>query len=137
MQRLLLSAGQYEETLRDKMPEIINDIITQFQTMALDPSLEGKLLIYVSDLIRFQLDDPEKMVDALISLADKHAEELLKTINIKALVADRINSLDMLSVERIILDVMSNQFKWIDIFGAILGALIGLAQVLVQRFLLT
>jgi uncharacterized membrane protein YheB (UPF0754 family) len=34
----------------------------------------------------------------------------------------------MLRVEGIILDVMANQFKWIDIFGAVLGFLIGLCQ---------
>ena len=41
--------------------------------------------------------------------------------------------LDMLSVERIILDVMANQLKWIDFFGAILGFLIGAVQVLINQ----
>jgi uncharacterized membrane protein YheB (UPF0754 family) len=40
----------------------------------------------------------------------------------------------MLDVERIILDVMANQFKWINLFGGILGGLIGFLQVLLSRF---
>jgi uncharacterized membrane protein YheB (UPF0754 family) len=31
-------------------------------------------------------------------------------------------------VEHIVLDVMANQLWWINVFGAILGALIGLFQ---------
>jgi uncharacterized membrane protein YheB (UPF0754 family) len=46
------------------------------------------------------------------------------------MVRNRINRMDMLRVEKIILDVMANQLKWIDVFGAILGFLIGLFQAL-------
>jgi uncharacterized membrane protein YheB (UPF0754 family) len=38
--------------------------------------------------------------------------------------------MDMIRVEGIILDVMANQLKWIDVFGAILGFLIGVFQAL-------
>jgi uncharacterized membrane protein YheB (UPF0754 family) len=38
----------------------------------------------------------------------------------------------MLRVEKIILDVMAGQLKWINFFGAILGALIGFSQVLLS-----
>jgi uncharacterized membrane protein YheB (UPF0754 family) len=40
----------------------------------------------------------------------------------------------MLKVEGIILDVMARQLKWIDIFGGILGFLIGLVQVALSVF---
>jgi uncharacterized membrane protein YheB (UPF0754 family) len=56
-------------------------------------------------------------------------------MNIRAMVAARIDSLDMLRVERIVLDVMADQLKWINFFGAILGALIGGAQILVSSVL--
>jgi uncharacterized membrane protein YheB (UPF0754 family) len=41
----------------------------------------------------------------------------------------------MEDVERIVLDVMASQFTWINIFGAILGALIGAGQVLLSIYL--
>ncbi|MDR1100123.1 MAG: DUF445 family protein [Treponema sp.] len=85
--------------------------------------------------------DPEKkdildslLRDKLLRLADKQIAAALGTINVRAMVAERINSLDMIRVERIVLDVMANQFKWIDIFGAILGFLIGLFQSLFSWF---
>jgi len=67
----------------------------------------------------------EKAEDAL----DDNIEGALSSVNVKMLVQDRIDSLDMLRVEKIILDVMADQFTWIDIFGGILGALIGFMQV--------
>ena len=66
---------------------------------------------------------------------DENIESALSSVNIKALVSDRINSLDMIRVEKIILDVMSGQLKWINFFGAVLGALIGLFQVILWLFI--
>ena len=72
----------------------------------------------------------EKAADTL----DENVEGALSSVDVKVLVSDRINSLDMLRVERIVLDVMAGQLKWINVFGAILGALIGFSQVLLSLF---
>ena len=63
---------------------------------------------------------------------DKNVDGALSSVNVKVLVSDRINSLDMLRVEKIVLDVMAGQLKWINVFGAILGALIGFMEVLLS-----
>jgi len=65
---------------------------------------------------------------------DENMDGALSSVNVKALVADRIDSLDMLRVEKIVLDVMAGQLKWINVFGAILGALIGFMEVLFSYF---
>ena len=72
----------------------------------------------------------DKAVDSL----DENIEGALSSVDVKTLVSDRINSLDMLRVEKIILDIMAGQLKWINFFGAILGALIGFAEVLFTFF---
>ena len=71
----------------------------------------------------------------LFRIADEQLEHALASLNVRAMVAERIDSLEMIRVERIILDVMSNQLKWIDVFGAILGFLIGLSQALLSWLL--
>jgi len=106
LQRIFLSAGQYDQTLEEKMPEIINELIASVENLLKEERVQKKLL----------------------GAVDGHIENILASINIKKLVSDRINSLDMLRVERIILDVMSDQFKWIYFFGGVLGFLIGLFQ---------
>jgi uncharacterized membrane protein YheB (UPF0754 family) len=78
-------------------------------------------------------------VDSFLALKavetmDENMDAALSSVNVKVLVSDRINSLDMLRVEKIILDVMAGQLKWINFFGAILGALIGFLEVLVSYF---
>ena len=67
-----------------------------------------------------------------LATMDENIEGALSSVNIEVLVSDRINSLDMLRVEKIILDIMANQFKWINFFGAILGALIGFIQIILS-----
>jgi hypothetical protein len=68
------------------------------------------------------------ILDQILRLAENQTTAALGAINVRGMVAERINSLEMIRVERIVLDVMANQLKWIDIFGALLGFLIGLSQ---------
>jgi uncharacterized membrane protein YheB (UPF0754 family) len=72
--------------------------------------------------------DTSVLADKFILIACDQAEAALASINVQTLVSERIDSLDMLKVEGIVLDVMANQLKWIDIFGAILGFGIGMFQ---------
>lgn len=211
-QRLFLSAAQYDRTLSERMPEIIDDLIGQMGILLKDDPTRRRLLNFLgasldrmlntdkplmSRLIAGLLitegkkplgellpalgvqelaarlitllrtrreeeagiwqalkkslleqcgglslgtllsisDEKKKPIDEalcsrLLNLADEQIENVLSSINVRTLVSERIDSLEMIRVERIILDVMANQLKWIDIFGAILGFLIGLFQVL-------
>ena len=51
------------------------------------------------------------------------------------MVTQRIDSLDMLAVEGLVSAVIADQLKWINVFGAILGAIMGLVQCVLQLFL--
>jgi hypothetical protein len=62
-------------------------------------------------------------------------EPVLETINIRKLVVDRINALNIEDVERILLLIIEKHLAWINIFGAILGAFIGGLQLLLRIFL--
>jgi hypothetical protein len=216
VQRFFISAGQYDRTLHERMPEIIDDLIRQCDELLGDPQIRERLISFlrgtvqgllldpaasegivriIADFLSAYLDRPlgellrdqggggieawarriyrslketgaggigrtagagfkffleahpgitlgeflslgaEKkdrldafIRDKLLNLADTHLEALLGTIDVRTLVSERIDSLDMIKVEHIVLDVMANQLKWINIFGAILGALIGLFQ---------
>jgi uncharacterized membrane protein YheB (UPF0754 family) len=135
------------------MPEIIDELLKTADDTLKNPSVKEKLLTAVSasfirladgqskkisELLNISADSKQQLdnflFDKLMSAADSQIESILSSINIKALVSDRIDSLDMLRVERIILDVMSDQFKWVEIFGGVLGFLIGLFQSLFSHF---
>jgi uncharacterized membrane protein YheB (UPF0754 family) len=135
-QRFFLSAGQFENTLHDRMPEIIDDLIGQLGDILKDRETQDRIerFLILTLFDSFAADSRKKdrfdasLRDKLLGLAEEQSAAMLRTLNIKTLVSDRIDSLDMAQVEHIVLDVMANQLWWINIFGAILGALIGLFQ---------
>jgi hypothetical protein len=70
-----------------------------------------------------------------LRLIEERVADIVSTIDVRRTVVEKIDSLDMLALERIVLDVMKEQFTWINLFGAILGGLIGLSQALLGAFL--
>ncbi|MDR1248038.1 MAG: DUF445 family protein [Treponema sp.] len=132
-QRFFLSAGQFENTLHDRMPEIIDDLIGQLEDIIRDRQTQERILRFLTTTL-FAADNRRKdrfdsyLRDKVLGFAEEQGAAILRTIDIAALVSSRIDSLDMLQVEHIVLNVMANQLWWINIFGAILGALIGLFQ---------
>ncbi|MDR2184851.1 MAG: DUF445 family protein [Treponema sp.] len=179
-QRFLVSAVQYDRTLSEQMPAIIDDLILQLENLLAREETRRQLLILANASLRSILAAEETrmqirkllrlrlpalteeaslegffekhrdlrlgdlfgggkrqldalLCDKLFALEDAQLAALLKTVNVRTLVSERIDSLDMLDVERIVLDLMANQFKWINLFGGILGGLIGGLQVLLSR----
>lgn len=57
---------------------------------------------------------------------------IVQALDIKSMVAERIDSLDMAEVERLVLQVAKRELGWITWLGGILGAMIGLLQGLVS-----
>ncbi|MDR1867545.1 MAG: DUF445 family protein [Treponema sp.] len=210
IQRFFLMAGQYDKTLNERMPELIDDLIDQIDTLFHDfytsqkiiqflitcleqlltvPKMNHACASIIGRLFSFLTEKPigelipegisfetfenlirtipttefinrfikkfkeyyaqipikelifcdQELLTTLISnfisdMAQDKIETILKSIDIKTMIRDRINALDMINVERIVLDVMTNQFKWINIFGAILGFIIGIMQPLLSLF---
>lgn len=55
---------------------------------------------------------------------------LVRTLNIRKIVTEKINSLDLLRLEGLLLSIMQEQFKYINLFGALLGFIIGCLNLL-------
>jgi uncharacterized membrane protein YheB (UPF0754 family) len=48
-------------------------------------------------------------------------------------VTDKVDSLDLLKLEDLLLSIMEEQFKYINLFGALLGFFIGLINLIVLQ----
>lgn len=72
---------------------------------------------------------------SLQKLASKMLESevpaLVESLGIRKIVTEKINSLDLLRLERLLLSIMEEQFKYINLFGALLGFLIGCLNLVV------
>jgi uncharacterized membrane protein YheB (UPF0754 family) len=50
---------------------------------------------------------------------------LVHSLNIRKIVTEKVNSLDLLKLEGLLLSIMEEQFKYINLFGGLLGFAIG------------
>jgi len=154
LQRFFISVGQYDQTLQEKMPNIIGDLASGVERILKEDKVKKSILNTASASLGKMIENDAKTINALINLSPEEKiklddyltdkltgavngkiEYILSSIDVKTLVSDRIDSLDMLRVERIILDVMSNQLKWVELFGGVLGFLLGLFQAGLTYFL--
>lgn len=60
---------------------------------------------------------------------------VVKSIDISRIVTEKIDSFDLLQVERLLLSIMQEQFKYINLFGALLGFIIGCANLIVLVYI--
>ena len=90
-----------------------------------------KLLVqnYISDIIE----------DEIKSSIDELSKEIIikanNRINIEEMVKNKINELDLYELEEIILTIVKNELRHIEILGLILGFLIGIIQGIITIFI--
>ncbi|MDH3453501.1 MAG: DUF445 family protein [Desulfuromonadales bacterium] len=84
---------------------------------------------------RLPADVLEELEDGLYrqvgEVLQKEVPPLIETLNVKRMVEEKVNQLDILQVEGLLMGIMQEQFKYINLFGALLGLLIGLLNLAV------
>jgi uncharacterized membrane protein YheB (UPF0754 family) len=70
----------------------------------------------------------------LIRIIDARLPGFIESFDVRQLVVDKINGLDVAQVERLLLIVIQKHLRWINVFGGILGALIGFSQIVLRFF---
>lgn len=100
------------------------------EKMTLIPSTIRNLVQnYVSEIIE---DEIREGIDELSE------EMIIKTknrINIKEIIENKINELDLYELETIILQIVKNELKHIEVLGLILGFFIGIVQGIITIFI--
>lgn len=66
--------------------------------------------------------------DALAEISAAESANMLRSMDIGSMVIEKIDSLDMIDVERMILRVVDKELWAITLFGGLLGAIIGIFQ---------
>ena len=83
-------------------------------------------VIPLSDETGDRLD--EYLGGQLIGFLGDQMPELSKIVDVEALVTNRIDSFDVKDVEELVMSISGKHLRWINWFGAGLGAIIGLIQ---------
>jgi uncharacterized membrane protein YheB (UPF0754 family) len=70
----------------------------------------------------------EYLMQATSALLIREVPNLVDSLNIKTIVTQKVDSLDLLRLEKLLLSIMEEQFKYINLFGGLLGFVIGLCN---------
>jgi uncharacterized membrane protein YheB (UPF0754 family) len=68
----------------------------------------------------------------LLRIVDARLPALIESFDVRELVVQKINNLDVAQVEKLLMMVIARHLKWINIFGALLGAIIGFSQMVLR-----
>jgi len=68
-------------------------------------------------------------------LLEREVPPLIDALKIHTIVTRKVDSLELPRLEALLLSIMQDQFKYINLFGALLGFIIGLLNLLILRFL--
>ncbi len=83
-------------------------------------------LIPLSEETGDRLD--EYLADQIIGFLGGQMPELSRILDVESLVTNRINTFDVKDVEGLVMSISGKHLRWINWFGAGLGAIIGLIQ---------
>ncbi len=73
------------------------------------------------------------ITEQVLEILKRETPKIVQAINVERLVREKVNEMPIAEVERLILAITSRQLKAITWFGALLGFLIGLIQVVLTR----
>ncbi len=69
---------------------------------------------------------------SVVELINRKVPEILSSLDVESLVVEKVNSLNVEQVEGLLMRVIHRHLKWINVFGAILGFIIGMLQIFSQ-----
>lgn len=118
-----------KEKIKETIKERVGKIIEEKASTMLFPGIAAKIGEYVDQIIDNEMDA------ILDEMADDIKKKAKERINIKQMIEDKINSLDLLELEKMIISIAKKELNHIETLGLVLGLLIGTLQGVITIFL--
>ena len=122
-------------------PAAIAEIMPQLETQ-IDEFLAVRIKEKIPMLAMFLTDGTSAMIKAglmeemeimLPKLIRDYAENLEKKIDIEKMVSEKVAAFSSDKLEALLLSVMANELRFVEIIGGVLGFLIGLLQLVITQ----
>ncbi|MCK5194793.1 MAG: DUF445 family protein, partial [Desulfobulbaceae bacterium] len=109
--------------------QVLHNLIVEL----LEKKLLAKPVGPLADLIpkKIQESFADYLLTQISEILVREVPGLVDSLNIRSMVTRKVNSLDLLRLEGLLMSIMQEQFKYINLFGALLGFLIGLLNLVV------
>lgn len=129
--RELIEAVNTPET-RQKVTGLVSDNVAA----KIDKILPRFIANYAGDKIRDHLEDMigGEMENLFTQLGDALGQELQEQKLLGSLVESKITAFNLVELETLVLKVAKNELRYIEVFGAVVGLIIGIIQVLFLVF---
>jgi uncharacterized membrane protein YheB (UPF0754 family) len=116
---------EFAARLKDKIKDGFSEFLSK-RLGGLNPMiamfLDGPMMDKITGLLDTELD---RIVPGLLETA---SSELENTLDFRQVIQDKIEGLSMERLEALLMSIMSKEFRFIEVVGAVLGAMIGLIQ---------
>ncbi len=123
-------ADKVISTMRSaRVKKLIDTLIIEHVEKKLLGHPIGKLTDILSPEVQESMGDYAR--GQISDLLVREVPGLVDLLNIKELVTRKVDGLDLLRLEGLLMSIMKDQFKYINLFGALLGFMIGLLNLLV------
>ena len=111
------------------LEKVIREQVEQFldEKLGSNPLLAGFLQGEMAENIKNMLS--QQLKAGLLGFMDGMLETIESRLDLKSIVQQRIESFDMATLEAIILSIARRELKTIEVFGGVLGFLVGVGQV--------
>ena len=129
-QAMIWTAGEVMTLLRSTtVKRLLDKMVADLVEDRLLQAPIGKLSDFLPKEVQTGITD--YLLQQVSALLVREVPGLVDTLNIRRIVARKVNTLDLLRLEGLLLSIMEEQFKYINLFGALLGFIIGLLNLAV------
>lgn len=120
------------KNLKDSVKSMLDEKLEEFIDRELF-SFNPLIASFVNNDIKAKIKSAinNEIIKLLPDLGERISNAIEKNLNVKELITDRVKSFDLHKLESIILDISSKELKAIEIYGGVLGLLIGIIQVII------
>ncbi len=124
----VMQRPEFAARLKDKIQDGFTEFLSK-RLGGLNPMiamfLDGAMLDKIKGLLDAELDH------IVPGLLDTAASELENTLDFRKVIQEKIENLSMERLEVLLMSIMAQEFRFIEVVGAVLGAAIGLLQGLI------
>lgn len=130
------------------LDEILNNIVTEDDKQSVVEYIRVKLKLIINEKLSLAPSSIKRIIQEYIydfieeeikhsidDLSEEIVSKATTRINIKEIVENKINQLDLYELENIIIRIAKNELKHIEILGLVLGFLIGIIQGIIILFI--
>ena len=123
--KAMLSKSLQNVLNREETSNIINGVLSnQIERLLATPI--GKLSDHISEEKVFQAG--KSLTETIISAAKEKLPEAIREFNIGGVVREKINQYPVEKLESLVLSIAKEHLRTIELFGALFGLIIGIAQ---------